>query len=332
MPGFSKIIGHEQVIGQLKKAIINNRVGHAYLIEGGPGSGKMMLAKAFALALLCEDRTPDGDSCGQCRACRQAESGNHPDLILVHHEKSALISVGEIRDQLVSDIGIKPYNGGYKVYIVKDADLMNASAQNALLKTLEEPPVYAVILLLTRNAAALLETVRSRCLRLNLEGLDNASIQAWLMDEMKLPDYQARMVSAFAAGSIGRAAQLAGSEDFMELRESALRTAVTAHEMDSHQILLSVSAAEQYKDRIRNYLETLTLWFRDVLTFKATQSPDQLVFLDRVTKVREAASRTSYEGLEAILQAIDKAYVRLGANVSFGLTMELLFLTIKENT
>ena len=331
MPGFSKIIGHDQVIRQLRKSIIQNRVGHAYLIEGGPGSGKMMLAKAFAAALLCENRS-DGDSCGLCRACRQIQSGNHPDLILVNHEKPTLISVGEIRSQLVSDIGIKPYNGGYKVYIVKDADLMNASAQNALLKTLEEPPAYAVILLLTRNASALLETVRSRCLRLNLEGLDDAAIQAYLMDEMKLPDYQARLISAFAGGSIGRAADLAGSEDFMELRESALRTAITAHQMDSHQIWEAVTVAEEYKDRIRDYLETLTLWFRDVLTFKATQSPDQLVFLDRVARVRETACRTSYEGLETILQAVDKAYIRLGANVSFNLTMELLFLMIKENT
>ena len=330
MPGFSEIIGHDQIVGQLKSSILEKRVNHAYLIQGGPGSGKMMLAKAFAQALLCENN--EGDACGGCRACHQVETGNHPDLCFVTHEKPLLISVGEIRDQLVTDIGIRPYNGGYKVYIVKDADLMNVSAQNALLKTLEEPPAYAVILLLTRNAAALLETVRSRCALLTLNRLSDETLRKYLTDHLEMPDYQARQVTAFAEGSIGRAMELAGSEDFNRLCEEALKVAAGAGRMDAHQILLAVARAAEYKDRIRDYLEILSVWFRDVLCFKAAQAPDQLIFLDRVARVREAASKASYEGLEQILQAIEKAWIRLNANVSFNLTMELLFLTIKENT
>ena len=330
MSGFSDIIGRDQIISRLKNTVREGTVSHAWLIEGGPGSGKMMLAKAFAAALLCEKK--DGDACGECRSCHQAANGNHPDLVYVTHEKSSLISVGEIREQLTADIAVRPYFGGYKIYIVKDAELMNASAQNALLKTLEEPPSYAVIMLLTRNAGALLETVRSRCVNITLGSLDGDTVRSYLMSELNEPDYQAKLIAAFADGSIGRAKELSRSEEFTMIRDEAVRAAAGASKMDSRQIMAAVAQAAQFKDRIDDYLEILSVWFRDVLMFKAVRSPDDLIFSDHLSEITRSASRASYEGLEEIMQAVEKASVRLKANVSFNLTMELLLLTIKENT
>ena len=330
MSGFSDIIGRDQIVSRLKNTVRGGRISHAWLIEGGPGSGKMMLAKAFAAALLCEKQ--DGDACGECRSCRQAANGNHPDLVYVTHEKSSLISVGEIREQLTADITVKPYFGGRKIYIVKDADLMNASAQNALLKTLEEPPSYAVIILLTRNAGALLETVRSRCVTISLGSVDEETVRTYLMEELSEPDYQARLIAAFADGSIGRAKELSRSEEFAAIRDTAIRAAAGASGMDSRQIMSAVAEAAEWKERIDDYLEIMSVWFRDVLLFKATCSPDDLIFSDHLSKIRETAAASSYEGLEEILKAVEKASVRLRANVSFNLTMELLLLTIKENT
>ena len=156
MKSFDNVVGHKKIIQHFEEAIQTGQISHAYLLNGEDGSGKMTLAKAFAKALLCEKH----EGCGQCTPCRQADTGNHPDLIYITHEKYE-IRVDEIRQGINETIDIKPYSSNYKIYIVDDADRMNVGAQNALLKTLEEPPEYAVILLLTNNKDRLLETILS---------------------------------------------------------------------------------------------------------------------------------------------------------------------------
>lgn len=329
MSGFSTIIGHETTIEHLKRAIETNQVSHAYLIQGEAGSGKKTIADAFAQTLQCEKGQPE--ACGQCRSCHQAASGNHPDIIHVTHEKPGSIGVDEIRSQLVNDVQIKPYQGNYKVYIVPEAEKMTPQAQNALLKTLEEPPAYAVILLLTTNAGMMLDTIRSRCVLLNLKPVPDRMVKSYLMEHMEIPDYQADICVAFSQGNIGKAIALASSENFNAIKAAAVHLLVHVKEMDIHEIVAAVKNVVQYKITIHDYLDILSVWFRDVLYFKATRDVDGIVFRDQLGSIRGNASTSSYEGLEVILQAIQKAKTRLDANVNFELTMELLFLTIKEN-
>lgn len=143
-------------------------------------------------ALQCEKEGTDG--CGECKSCHQADDHNHPDIIYVSHEKPNNISVDDIRTQLNNDIVIKPYSSKYKIYIVDEAEKMNQQAQNALLKTIEEPPAYAVIMLLTTNADSFLQTIRSRCITLNMKSVKDEVIKAYLMNEKHIPDYQADIV------------------------------------------------------------------------------------------------------------------------------------------
>ena len=152
MSGFKDVVGHKNIIQYIGNAVNSGMVSHAYILNGEKGSGKKLLANLFAMSLQCHDREADGDACGKCQSCKQAISGNQPDIIRVTHEKPSSISVDEIREQVNNDIVIKPYSSRYKVYIIADADMMTVQAQNALLKTIEEPPEYAVILLLTENA------------------------------------------------------------------------------------------------------------------------------------------------------------------------------------
>ena len=329
MAGFDKIIGHEETIEHLRQSVAGGKVSHAYLIQGPEGSGKHIMADTFAQTLQCE--TGSDNACGECHSCVQAQSRNHPDIIYVTHEKPNLISVDEIREQLVNDILIKPYNGRYKIYIVPEAEKMNASAQNALLKTLEEPPEYAVILLLTTNASALLETIRSRCMLLNLKPVPAREVEKYLMQKLRVPDYQAALCTAFAQGSIGKAVMLATSENLAQIRACALDIAQNAGRMELTEIASFVKSITQYKISMNDFLEILAVWFRDVLYFKATREADRLVFRDQLQSIRERARTSSYEGLEEILNSIERAKERLEANVGFDLTMELLFLTIKEN-
>lgn len=329
MAGFSEILGHEQIIEHLQNAIQMKKVSHAYILDGEEGAGKMMLARAFAQTLQCE--RGGTEPCGECHSCKQALSGNQPDIITVSHEKPASIGVEDIRGQLCGDIQIKPYSSPYKIYIVDEAEKMTVQAQNALLKTIEEPPAYGVILLLTTNADAFLPTILSRCVTLKLRPVKSEVIRAYLMEKYQIPDYQADVCTAFARGNVGKAQRLAQSEQFAELKEHLIHLLRHLRDMEIYELTEAVRSASEYKAEIGDYLDLIALWFRDVLLFKATRQIDGLVFAEEIGDISAQAQKSSYEGLERILKALEKAKVRLKANVNFELTMELLMLTIKEN-
>ena len=329
MGSFKDVVGHKDILKYISSAVENNRVSHAYILNGERGSGKRMLANLFATTLLCE--SGNSEPCGKCHSCRQAESGNHPDIIRVTHEKPNSISVDDIRTQVNNTVDIKPYQGPYKVYIIHQADLMTPQAQNAILKTIEEPPAYAVVMLLADNPDALLPTISSRCVQLNLKPVGDQLVKDYLMNEMHVPDYQAEVDASLAQGNIGKAERIARSPEYEETLESALRMAKYADSMPLYEIVETIKKLTAEKDNIDDYFDIFSLWFRDVLLFKATKEVDSLVFKQELNGIRERANKSSYEGLEKIIEAIQKARARLNANVNFDLTMELMFLTMKEN-
>ena len=329
MAGFGDIIGHEQIITHLRSAIALDMVSHAYILNGPEYSGKMMLAEAFAMALQCEG---EGERpCLECRSCRQAMDHNQPDIIYVSHEKPNTIGVDDIRTQINNDIVIKPYSSRYKVYIVDEAEKMNQQAQNALLKTIEEPPAYAVILLLTTNADSFLQTILSRCITLNLKAVKEEVIRDYLMKHYQIPDYQADVCAAFSQGNVGKAVQLASSEDFGELKASVLQLVKRLDDIDLYEFGGAIKQIGEYKLQINDYFDLITIWFRDVLYMKATNDVNGLIFKDEVYDIKRQAAKRSYQGIEIILKALDTAKLRLNANVNFDLTLELLLLTMKEN-
>lgn len=329
MAGFKDIIGHEQIIEHLKNAITMDKVSHAYIINGPEKSGKMMLAEAFAAALQCEKG--EAEPCLECHSCKQAVGRNQPDILYVRHEKPGTISVDDIRTQLNNDIVIKPYSSKYKVYIVDEAQKMNVQAQNALLKTIEEPPVYAIIILLTINADSFLPTILSRCVTLNIKAVADEVIKKFLMKEYRIPDYQAEVCVAFAQGNVGKAIALASSEDFNELKAGAIQLIKRLDDIELYEMTEAVKQISEYKLEINDYFDLIMIWYRDVLYYKATKDVNKLIFKDEVYDIKRQAEQSSYNGIETILEALQKAQVRLNANVNFDLVIELLLLTIKEN-
>lgn len=273
MGTFKDVVGHKDIINYIRNAVREDKVSHAYILNGERGAGKKMLANLFAATLLCEKGGPD--PCNECHSCRQAESGNHPDIIKVTHEKPNSISVDDIREQVNNTIMIKPYQGPYKVYIIPQADMMTPQAQNALLKTIEEPPEYAVIMLLTENADTLLPTINSRCVMLKLRNIKDTLIKKYLMETMQVPDYKADMCTAFAQGNMGRAIMLANSEHFNEIRDEAVQLLKYINEMELSEIVQAVSRITAYKLEINDYLDIIMIWYRDVLLYKATKDMDK---------------------------------------------------------
>lgn len=327
MTDYKGIIGHEKTIEFLKKAIESDKVYHAYIFDGEDYSGKSLIAGAFAMALQCEKGGPE--PCGGCHSCKQAITDNQPDIIVLDHEKPGSIGVDDIR-RLNNDIVIKPYSSRYKIYIIREAEKMTEQAQNALLKTIEEPPEYAVILLLTNNFGAFLPTITSRCVRVQLTPVSDKTLIKYLKSE-GVPDYQARICAAFAQGNVGKALKLAGSEEFNQIKDEALRLVKNIKKMEQFDVLFLLKDIAEYKVSINDFLDLIMVWYRDVLLFKATSDANGLIFKDELSDIRKQANESSYQGIEAILEALEKAKTRIKANVNFDLVIELLFLTMREN-
>ena len=329
MARFEDIIGQEQIKEHLQNALSTGKVSHAYIINGEKFAGKEFIAKVFAMALQCQ--AGEVNPCQECHACKQALSDNQPDIIKVTHEKPNAISVDDIRAQINNDVAIKPYSSPYKIYIMNEAEKMTVQAQNAILKTLEEPPEYAVILLLTSNVNSLLPTILSRCVVLNMKPVSDSLVRKYLMEQMQIPDYKAEVCVAFARGNIGKARLLASSEDFENVKGEAVSLLKYIQDMELHEIIAAIKKINDYKLEINDYLDIMAIWYRDVLLFKATKDVNHLVFREEIQTLRNIAGRSSYEGIESVIEALQKAKNRLDANVNFELTMELLMLEIKEN-
>ena len=329
MAGFRDIVGQEQIKEHFRSALTSRKISHAYIINGEKSAGKEFIAKIFAQTLQCEK---GGDEpCMECHSCKQALSDNQPDIIKITHEKPNTISVDDIRAQINNDVAIKPYSSPYKVYIMNEAEKMTVQAQNTILKTLEEPPEYAVILLLTTNVNSLLPTILSRCVVLNMKPVADDLVRKFLMEELQIPDYKAEVCVAFARGNVGRAKALASSEEFDNVKAEALSLLKYIQDMELYEIIAAIKKINDYKLEVNDYLDIMAIWYRDVLLFKATNDSNHLIFREEIQTLRKVAQRSSYEGIERVIQALDKAKNRLNANVNFDLTMELLFLEIKEN-
>ncbi len=328
MLDYKSVIGHNNIIEHLKKAVVNKKVSQAYIFSGEDGSGKRMLASIFAKTLLCEAHGEE--PCNKCKSCLQIEGNNQPDLIYVTREKAS-IGVDEIRIQLNNDIMIKPYSSSYKIYIIDEAEKMTEQAQNALLKTIEEPPEYAIIMLLTTSLGKLLPTIQSRCVNLELRVVPEKSIQQFLMEKKQIPDYLAEISAAFSRGNVGRAIKYASSEDFIQSKDTIVHVLRHIDEMELHEIMDALKEFSAHKLEIEDYIDLMLLWYRDVLLFKVTNDPNRLLYKSEVRYIAKQASKSDYEGIEAIIEAMDKAKIRLKANVNFEVAIELMLLSIKEN-
>mgnify|MGYP004597069815 CR=1 FL=1 len=327
MFAFSEIVGHEQIKEHLQTAIRDGKPFHAYIFQGDVGVGKETMAKTFAAGLQCKGQ---GEKpCKECVSCHQAESGNQPDIIWVTREKASL-GVDEIRQKLCNTMDIKPFSSPYKIYIVPEAETMTVEAQNALLKTIEEPPEYGVVILLTSNISELLPTIQSRCLTMEFRPLSTLAVEEYLRRQCQIPDYLAKASAAFAQGNLGKAVRYASSEDFIERKNQIISLLRNVQNMNVNEMLAVIKDLGTRKDEIRDYIDLMALWYRDVLIFKATKNINQLLFQEESSYIAKEASERSYEKIEEILQAFEKAKVRIKAYVNFDVTMELMLLTLKE--
>ena len=326
---FADIIGQENIKAHLKGAILAGKVSHAYIIAGEKGSGKKSIANAFSKTLLCD--TGGNDACDNCISCHKSDTGNNPDIINVYKDpEKTVLSVEDIREQLVHTIDIRPYEHKYKIYIVHEAEKMNEAAQNALLKTIEEPPSYAVILLLTENAESFLPTILSRCIRLNIVPLPEETVKAEVMKRENLPDYMAETVAAFSRGNLGKALLLSGSNEFMDKKENVVRIARKLYDMTDGELMDEAKNITEDKENTKDFLSMLQIWYRDVLLYKSVRKREDLIFKGDAPLVEKQADALSYGAINKNLSAIEEAGAYLKANVTPALTVYTMFRSMKD--
>ena len=325
---FNKIIGHEEIISRFRSSIEADRVSHAYIIAGEEGSGRNTLAYCFAKTLQCE--SGESQSCGQCKSCKQAESGNHPDIIYIFSEEENSIKVDKIRDELVGTMEIKPYSSRYKIYIIKEGEKMASDAQSALLKTIEEPPEYGIVMIITTQPERLLPTIRSRCVFIQTKPVKESDIHDYLVNECGVSEDKARFAVEYSQGNLGKAVKLATNEEYENLVRTVVALMSNIFEMDMEDITATIQQAENYKININDFLDLMMMWYRDILVLKVTGNPDKIHFTDHYSVIRDQATYLSFNELEAKSKAITAAKERLEAKAKFEDIMRLLIMTLKE--
>lgn len=319
------ILGNEKIRHHLMESIIKQSISHAYILAGDKGIGKSKIAREFAMELICDKHT----GCGECPACRQFLADAYPDFFYMDAEGKETIGIDRIRENIVNDVSIRPYHGKVKIYIIDEADKMTVGAQNALLKTIEEPPEYLVILLLVRNMSLLLETIRSRCIKLLLSAVSNDRIKRWLVEKGASEDL-ATVVASYSNGAPGIAKAMAESEDFAGMYNQNVEFLKKISEASINDILLFIVELKKRTGGFKDFINFLRLWYRDICILKLTKKIDNLVFIREESIILRLSREYTLKKINSIIDLIDETETRLNSNVSGDTVMELLFIGLRK--
>ena len=319
------LIGHEWAVDMLKKHVVNGP-RHAYLFTGPPGLGRRTLALHFAQALNCPTPVDAGIPCGQCRDCKQIQAMQQADLTVVQAEsEGGIIKVDQIRDARRM-LTLKPYMAKYRVALFLRFHEANDNAANALLKTLEEAPSYAVLILTADNPEQLLPTIVSRCEVLRLRPLEIGKVQKEL-ESRGIESERAKLIAHISGGRFGYALQLVEDNSLLEKREEQL---------NDLQRLVAASRVEKFayadklardKDLMRHTILIWLSYWRDVM-LRAAQAETPLTNLDRNMEIESLAGRMNLSSARKVVAQLEDALEKMERNVNTRLLAEVVLLDL----
>lgn len=306
---FENIKGQEFAKKYMINSINKGKINHAYMFEGIEGIGKETFAYDLAKILL---ETPHLE--------------NAPDCIRVKPEGNS-IKIAQIRN-LQSDIVIKPHKK-YKIYIIDKAEKMTLEAQNALLKTLEEPPEYAIIILVTNNKEGLLPTIRSRCEIVKFTPIPFIEIKNYLINQGIEPN-RANLLSSFSRGSMKKALELSSSNEFYEMKENVQKYIETILSKNMVEILDIPTQIEQYKGEIINVLDMMINYFRDIMICKEHVNKSMIINADKLVFIQNMSSKITYSQVSKIIDIIEDTKIKIKGNCNFNVSIQVMSLNIYE--
>lgn len=320
---YSQIIGHEKIIESLNKSIEDGNINHSYLFEGDEGLGKKMMAISFAKTLLCKEQKKE--PCNICSSCVKFDRGNHPDFKTIKPEKG-VIKKGDV-EALIKSVATAPFESKKKVFIIDDCHNMNREAMNSLLKTLEEPPEYIIIILITSNANNLLPTILSRLINIKFYPIKTKKIVKFLMANYNKMENEAEFIANFTKGSIGKAIMLSSSEEFFQKRNEIINLIDNLLLGDKIKALTSIDFFNDNKEDIDEVLDIILFWFRDLLIYKSIGDNNLIINKDKI----EFLSKESFMDFNKINDIIDRVQLTkedLKRNINFQLSIETMLLNI----
>lgn len=326
MKAFEKIIGNEDAKNYFKKAVEEKQLSHSYIFEGAYGVGKNTFALELAKFILCEEK--EGDKpCNECKSCSMINASTHPDVI--HIEKDTKITkVETIRENIVREMDIKPYQSDYKIIIVKAAGSMSIQGQNAMLKTIEEPPSYGIIILVCENLASLLPTIKSRCIVVRFNPIDKEQMRRYLQSK-GINGIQQEVFEQISNGSIGVINDILQDETYLEIRKQSINYLSRLEKAQIMEIYEIVKEITDDKENIERLLEFWLLWYRDIAVVKATNSSN-LYYKDYQQQLLDMSSKLTYNKVSQNIEFIKKAILDIRQNIYSTFVIENLLLKLKE--
>ena len=319
------VYGHDWAVDHLRKGLVNSRIRHAYLITGPESVGKDTLARAFAQALNCTHADESARPCGECRACKLIANGNHPDLVYTELDSNTgALKIEEVR-AATQRLALKPYEARYRIAIFRDFDHARGQAQDALLKTLEEPPPQALLILLAPSADALLPTITSRSQMIPLRPVAADTVRDILMQHKGASPEQATLLAGLCGGRIGWAMRALQAPELLEQRERAL--ALLENLLDVTRAKRFDLADDLSKDKLGLYplLELWQSYWRDVVLM-CQNAPVPPANRDRRDAIERLSARLTADEALGALQATRVMLRNLSMNLNLRLALEVMFL------
>lgn len=325
---FRNIVGQKNVTGILAESIEHERIGHAYLFCGADGIGKYTVAEAFAKSIMCTG-LQEGECCMKCEACVLNQSGTNPDFKVIDIPAGkASIGVKAIRE-MQEDVLTAPLYSAKKVYLIRHSDKMTVEAQNTLLKTLEEPPAYVVILLLCSNISLMLDTVKSRVNRLDFARYTDAEIRQIL--ELNLLDAgNDGSVLVYADGLPGRAIAYFQDGEINSIRTELMRMVETLASGGASGRIKCTKYLSDMKDRKEFIFFTLLSFYRDIAQISRYGKYAELQNKQQAAAIGTLAERIGFYKAEDCIETIDRTWKRLKQNVNYDLAVSNMLIKIQE--
>ena len=327
--GFNDVAGQRVIIESLRNAIKNDMISNGYVFSGPKGCGKKLMAFIFAMAANCTGAVSDRP-CGTCSSCIRTKSGNYPNIEIVK-PTGLSIKIKQIR-QIVSDTAKKPFESGYKVIIIENAEKMTHDAQDAFLKTLEEPPANTVFLLLADNQNLLLPTIVSRCQVYQFKPVPLKEMKAFIEARYDFPASDIESAVRYSKGITGKALEILQDKESLKARTVYIDILDKALTEKVGEAQLMAAAVVESKEAAERFLEFSQGWFRDVMVLRESQgSNNQLIInIDSLEKLSKHNSVLTEVKLNSIIEIVKDTMRYVKFNVGIKNSIDGMLFNIAE--